>query len=104
MKLMIFFVNVGPNTEIEVPKAPNMPPEYFLKNRKQFNFIIVHISNEEILEIIESLPNKATGPTSIPLNLLRIVAELIVFPLCHIVAHKRCISRNVKNCEGNVTT
>ena len=34
-----------------------------------------------MLEIVKSLPNIATGPANIPLNL----AELIVFPLCHII-------------------
>ena len=38
-----FFVNVGPNTEKEVPKVPNIAPDKFLKNRNQFNFIITHI-------------------------------------------------------------
>ena len=73
-----FFVNVGPTTEKE-------SPEHFLKNRNQFNFIIAHISNEEVMEIIKSLQNKATGPSSIPVKLLHIVADLIVFPLCHII-------------------
>ena len=73
-----FFVNVVPNTEKEVPKVPNIAPEKFLKNRNQFNFIIAHISNEEVLEIINSLTNKSTGPSSIPLNLLQSVADLIV--------------------------
>ena len=80
-----FFVNVGPNTEKEVPKVPNIAPEKFLKNRNQFNFIIAHIFNEEVLEIINSLTNKSTGPSSIPLNLLQSVADLIVFPLCYII-------------------
>ena len=79
------FVNVGPITEKEVPKVPNLSPELFLKNRNQFIFIIAHISNEEVMEIIKSLQNKATGPSSIPLKLLHIVADLIVFPLCHII-------------------
>ena len=76
-----FFVNVGPNTENTVPKVPNVLPDNFLKNRNQFELIIAHISNEEVLEIINSLKNKATGPTSIPLNLLLLVTDLIVFPL-----------------------
>ena len=59
-----FFVNVGPNTENTVPKVPNVLPDNFLKNRNQFELIIAHISNEEVLEIINSLKNKATGPTS----------------------------------------
>ena len=37
-----FFVNVGPTTEKEVPKVPNLSPEHFLKNRNQFDFIIAH--------------------------------------------------------------
>ena len=37
-----------------------------------------------MVEIIKSIQNKATGPSSIPLKLLNIVADLIVFPLCHI--------------------
>ena len=51
---------------------PNIAPDKFLKNRNQFNFIITHISNKEVLE-------------SIPLNLLKSVADLIVFPLCYII-------------------
>ena len=80
-----FFVNVGPNTEKEVPKVPTLSPDHFLKIRNQFNFIIAHISNEEVIEIIKSLQNKATGPSSITLKLLHIVADLIVLPLCHII-------------------
>ena len=68
-----FFVNVGPNTEKEVPKVSN-----------NFNFIIAHISNEEVLEIIKCLPNKSTSPACFPLSLLH-RAELIAFPLCHII-------------------
>ena len=74
-----FFVNVGPNTENDVPE------DNFLKNRNQFNLIIAHVTNEEVLEIIKSLTNEANGPSSIPLNLLQDVADIIVFPLCHII-------------------
>ena len=38
-----------------------------------------------MLEIIKSLTNKANGPSSIPLNLLQDVADIIVFSLCHII-------------------
>ena len=57
----------------------------FLKNRSQFNFIIAYITNEEVLLIINSLTNKSTGPSTIPLNLLHDVADLIDFPLCYII-------------------
>ena len=39
-----FFVNVGPNTEKDVPKVPTIFPENFLKNRNQYNLIIAHTS------------------------------------------------------------
>ena len=80
-----FFVNVGPTTEKTVPRVPNMSPDKFLKNRNNFELIIAHISEEEVLEIISSLPNKATGPASIPLKYLKLVADLIITPLCHII-------------------
>ena len=54
-------------------------------NRNRFDLIIAHISEEEILDIIKSLPKKGTGPASIPLNLLKMVADIVVFPLCHII-------------------
>ena len=80
-----FFANVGPETEKSVPKVPNMSPSSYLKNRNQFDMIIAHISEDEILDIINSLSNKSTGPASIPLRLLKIVADLIVVPLCRII-------------------
>lgn len=80
-----FFVNVGPDTEKKVPKVPNKSPEQFLKNRIQFEFIIAHISEQEIVDLIMSLPNKATGHASIPLKFLKIVADVIAIPLCRII-------------------
>ena len=64
-----FFVDVGPSTENIIPKVPNISPTKFLKNRNQTNFVIVHISNEKILDIISSLENKSTGPTSEIINI-----------------------------------
>ena len=80
-----YFVNVGPSTEKGVPKVPNITADKFLKNRNQVNLIIAHISEEEILDIIKALPNKSTGPASIPLKLLKVVADIIVVPLCRII-------------------
>ena len=62
-----------------------MSPSMFLKNRNQFDLIVAHISEEEILDIINNLSNKSVGPASIPLRLLKIVADLIVVPLCKII-------------------
>ena len=50
-----YFVNVGPNTEKSIPSNPNTRPNIYLKNRNQVNFLIAHISNEEVLDIINKL-------------------------------------------------
>ena len=80
-----FFVNVGPSTEDSIPKVPNVSPTKFLKNRNQTNFVIAHVSNEEIVEIIKSLENKSTGPSSIPLKMLSVIPDLITLPLAYII-------------------
>ena len=80
-----FFVTVGPETEKSVPVTPNMSHKKFMKNQNIFSMIIAHISNDEVLELIKSLPVKGSGPASIPLDLLKVVADIIVFPLCFII-------------------
>ena len=70
---------------MEIPKVANVTPSKFLTQRKQFNFLIAFISNEEVLDIINSLSDKATGPSSIPLKLLLLISDLIVIPLCRII-------------------
>ena len=80
-----FFVNVVPSTENRIPKVLNISPSKFLKNRNQINFVIAHVSNEEILEIMNSLENKSTGPSSIPLGMLSVIPDLIILPLAYII-------------------
>ena len=80
-----FFVNVGPETEKSIPRIPNQSPNQFLKNRNQFDFIIAHISEEEIVDIIVALPKKSVGPHSLPINFLKIVADIVAIPLCNII-------------------
>ena len=80
-----FFVNVGPQTEKTVPKVPTKTPDQFLKDRNQFLFIIAHISVDEVVDIIAALPKKSIGPHSIPINFLKIVADLVAIPLCRII-------------------
>ena len=72
---------------MNIPINPVIKPEKFLKNENLNNFIITHITNEEILEIITLLDNKAVGPQSIPLNLLKLVTDLILIPLCKIISN-----------------
>ena len=60
-------------------------PEQYLKNRNQLDFLIAHISNEEILDIINQLENKSTGPKSIPIKILKLILDLIIIPLYMII-------------------
>ena len=82
-----FFINVGPNTERNIPVNPKIKPDQYLKNRNQLNFLIAHISNEEVLAIINQLENKSTGPQSIPIKLLKLIPNLILIPICRIINH-----------------
>ena len=79
-----FFVNAGPNMEEMIPKVPNISPK-FPRNYNQMKFVIAHVSNEEILDIINSLENKSTGPSSIPLKMLSIIPDVIILPLAYII-------------------
>ena len=82
-----FFSNVGPDTEKDIPRNPVVKPDKYLKNRNQFEFVMAHISEEEVLEIINQFENKSTGPNSIPVNLLKLIPDLILVPLCKIISN-----------------
>ena len=84
---LIFLVNVGPpSTEKSIPKVPNISPSKFLKKHNKIIFVIAHVSNEEIVGIINSSENKSTGPTSIPLKMLPVIPDLIILPLAYIIS------------------
>ena len=76
---------MGPNTERNIPVNPKTKPEQYLKNGNQLKFLIAHISNEDVLDIINQLENKSTGPQSIPIKLLKLIPDLILTPLCRII-------------------
>ena len=71
--------------EKSIPKVPNISPSKFLKNCNEINFVIAHVPNEEILDIINSLENKSTGPSSIPLKMLSVIPDLIILPSAYII-------------------
>ena len=78
-------MNIGPSTEDSIQKVPNVSPSKFLRNRNQIDFVIAHVSNEEILVVMKSLEYKSTGPSNIPLRLLSIIADIIIVPLAYII-------------------
>ena len=83
-----FFVNVGPNTEKNVPVIPNdkIKPDKYLRNLNQHTLVLAYISEEEVMDIIKNLnANRSTGPASIPTKLLILISDLIIIPLCKII-------------------
>ena len=76
---------MGPDTEKNIPHNPIITPEKYLINKNQNDFALAEISNEEVLEIINQLESKSTGPQSIPVNLLKLIPDLIIVPLCKII-------------------
>ena len=79
-----FFANVGPNTDKTIPK-PFKSPSSYLKNRINFHFVIALTSEDEILKIIQSLDDsKSSGPSSIPIKLLKRAAPCLL-PLCKLI-------------------
>ena len=83
----ICFTNIGPNTEKTIPKSGKCLTSY-LKNIINTDFIIAHTSNEELMNIILTLDgNKSSGPSSIPVKLLKIALPMIINPLCKLINH-----------------
>ena len=80
-----YFVNVGPDTESKIPVSQNINPEKFLNKRNQFEFIFDPVIETEVLQIINNLDNKSTGPYSIPIKLIKIIPDLIIKPLCGLI-------------------
>ena len=84
-ELNSFFSDIGPSTEKRIPKNPKGDPMKFLKNRNELEFLITFVSNEEILDTLQNLENKSSGPNSIPIKLLKLIPDLILVPLCKII-------------------
>ena len=81
-----YFTNVGPNLDKEIPVTQNISPLTYLKNRSNTSFIIASASNEEVLTIIMHLDEcKSSGPSSIPVKLLKIASPSIVPHLVNII-------------------
>ena len=68
-----------------IPRSENISPLKFLKQRNQLDFFLAHVSHNEVIEIINSLENKSTGPASIPVKLLKLIPDLIIVPLCNLI-------------------
>ena len=80
-----FYINIGKNVEEKIPKA-NKTFFHYLSNRNQFNIILNPCTNEEIKKYISDMTaSKATGPNSIPTNLLKQFTDELTEPLVTIL-------------------
>ena len=76
---------VAQNIEDKIPKIGKSFNDY-LKNPKPNSIFISPTTEQEIKNIIKSLDdNKASGPCSIPIKILKLIAEMISKPLSDII-------------------
>ena len=80
-----FFTNVGPSLENKIPKSYKSP-SFFLKDRNLNNFLLNPTTPEEIINIINNMNiNKTSGPSSIPIKLLKLIGGIVSNQLCLII-------------------
>ena len=72
-----FFVNVGPNLDKEIPKTPISPLSY-LKSRVVEDFVFSLTCNAEVMMLILKLDDSKSGPDTVPTNVFKIAAPIIV--------------------------
>ena len=73
-----FFVNVGPTTEQSIPHTP-VSPKSFLKSRVESNFTLKSTTIQEVMMLLLQLDDtKSTGPSNLPIKLLKTAAPIIV--------------------------
>ena len=63
--IIYFYVNVGHLTETSIPRSGNISPLKFLKQRNQQDFLLAHVSHDEVLEIINALENNSSETSKV---------------------------------------
>ena len=80
-----FYVNIGKTVEEKIPNG-NKTFLHYLADRNAFNIILNPCTFEEIKKYISDMTvSKATGPKSIPTNLLKQFTDELIEPLVIIV-------------------
>ena len=76
-----FYVNIGKTVEEKIPKG-NKNFLHYLTDRNAFNIVLNPCTTEEINKYISDMTvSKATGPNSIPTNLLKQFTNELIEPL-----------------------
>ena len=80
-----FYVNIGKTVEEKIPQG-NKSFLHYLTNRNAFNIVLNPCTTEEIRNYISDMvSSKATGPNSIPTNLLKHFIDELTEPLVNII-------------------
>ena len=76
-----FYVNIGKTVEEKIPKG-NKDFLHYPAERNAFNIVLNPCTTEEIKKYISDMAvSKATGPNSIPTNLLKQFTNELIEPL-----------------------
>ena len=76
-----YFANMGVNLARSIPKVNKLPLEY-LKNPVSNTFYLFPITPSEVeIQISNLKPGKSAGPYSLPVNILKIIRNVISVPL-----------------------
>ena len=82
-----FFTNIGNSVEEKIPKT-DVSFSTFLKNKPDNSLFLEPVSENEVIDMIKNLnSSKASGPSSIPTNILKIFSDSLAKPLAHIINH-----------------
>ena len=77
-----YFTTIGSRLATEIPSCGAFAQTMYLDNPSSSSFFLSPLTNIEIIDIISTLnSNKATGPFSIPVVLLKILKNYISYPL-----------------------
>ena len=80
-----FFVNIGKSVENKIPQA-NKPFTHYIGEPNRYCITLNPCMENEIKSFIDKLDiSKASGPFSIPLNILKTQSEVLLAPLTTIV-------------------
>ena len=81
-----FFTNVGPNLDKNIPNPRrDRSPAFYLKSRVPTSFLISPTNPNEIGDLISNLDDsKSSGPSFIPIKLLKLVSAEVAIPLSDI--------------------
>ncbi len=88
-----YFVNVGLNLAKKIPIIDTTPTSY-LKGNYNYSFFINPVVEQDVVDIIKTLPNKRPGAVGLLSHTMCHVVDSIAYPLTHIYMQFIFFNRN----------